>query len=63
MSMTILSSLENHGADRSAGFDVPGMDTHRLVDQAKALLDGGINTLSSNQVELLNAVVSEAGRS
>lgn len=63
MSMTILSSLEKHGADRSAGFDVPGMDTHRLVDQAKALLDGGINTLSSNQVELLNAVVSEAGRS
>ena len=63
MSMTILSSLENHRADRSAGFDVPGMDTHRLVDQAKALLDGGINTLSSNQVELLNAVVSEAGRS
>jgi hypothetical protein len=62
-SMKILSTLEKHGADRSAGFDVPGMDTHRLVDQAKALLDGGIRTLSSNQVELLKAVVSEADRS
>ena len=62
-SMKMLSELEVHGAKQSIGFKVPGLDKNRLVNQIKVLLQGDIHSLSSNQVELIERIVDEAGES
>ena len=62
-SLKMLSTLESHGAKRSIGFKVPGLDKNRLTNQIKVLLNGGTHTLSSNQVELIEKIVDEAGES
>jgi hypothetical protein len=64
--MKMLSELEVHGAKRSIGFKVPGLDKNRLINQInqiKEMLKGDIRSLSSNQVELIERIVDEAGES
>ena len=59
-SMKMLSELEVHGAKRSIGFKVPGLDKNRLINQIKEMLKGDIRSLSSNKVELIERIVDEA---
>ena len=61
--MKMLSELEVHGAKRSIGFKVPGLDKNRLINQIKEMLKVDIRSLSSNQVELIERIVDEAGES
>ena len=61
--MKMLSELEVHGAKRSIGFKVPGLDKSRLINQIKEMLKDDIRSLSSNQVELIERIVDEAGGS
>lgn len=62
-SIKMLSALEMYGAKRSTGFGVPGLDKNRLTNQVRMLLNSNAHPLSSNQVEFLESVVDQAGKS
>ena len=59
----MIANLEEKGASRSAGLSIDGLDKERLTRKANDLLGLRSHTLSSNQVELLKAIVKDANPS
>ncbi len=58
--LVMISNLEEKGASRSAGLSTDGLDKERLARKANDLLGRRSHTLSSNQVQLLKAIVKDA---
>ena len=58
--LVMIASLERKGASRSAGLSIDGLDKERLSRKANDLLGSPSHTLSSNQVQLLEAIVKDA---
>ena len=61
--LVMIANLEEKGASRSAGLSIDGLDKERLTRKANDLLGLRSHTLSSNQVELLKAIVKDANPS
>ena len=61
--LVMISNLEEKGASRSAGLSTDGLDKERLARKANDLLGRRSHTLSSNQVQLLKAIVKDADSS
>ena len=59
----MIANLEEKGASRSAGLSIDGLDKEHLTRKANDLLGLRSHTLSSNQVELLKAIVKDADSS